>query len=165
MAEEDQWRAVGESESRCLGESLRGLRGPSGRPATDWTDGRGGRQVEGRRWSKQAGRGPFFSLLQSLLILPIRLEQSDPFQLPGILPGVSTTIISSWSKRCKGQTSEPLLRCMGAANVSMAVKGLARARKNLSERKGVLRLFVCYPERPGEVSGRSGIFFSHWARQ
>ncbi|CAK9062140.1 Putative SWI/SNF-related matrix-associated actin-dependent regulator of chromatin subfamily A member 3-like 3 [Durusdinium trenchii] len=59
--------------------------------------------------------------------------------------GVSTTIISSWSKRCKGQTSEPLLRCMGAANVSMAVKGLARARKNLSERKGVLRLFVCYP--------------------
>eukprot|EP00913_Durusdinium_trenchii_P011662 g10951.t3 len=75
----------------------------------------------------------------------------EPALVSNEVEGVSTTIISSWSKRCKGQTSEPLLRCMGAANVSMAVKGLARARKNLSERKGVLRLFVCYPERPGEV--------------
>lgn len=35
---------------------------------------------------------------------------------------------------------------MGAENVSLAVKGLARCLKDMSDRKGALRLFVCYPE-------------------
>ena len=30
--------------------------------------------------------------------------------------------------------------------MTLAVKGLARARQDLSGRKGAVRLFVCYPE-------------------
>lgn len=52
----------------------------------------------------------------------------------------------SWKKRCLGESLEPSVRCMGSANVALAVKGLARCLKDMTERKGALRIFACYPE-------------------
>ncbi|CAE7484040.1 unnamed protein product [Symbiodinium necroappetens] len=61
-----------------------------------------------------------------------------------------------WTRRCAGERSEPLVCAMGPRSVSLAVKSMARCLKEMNERKGVLRLFLCHPDMIEEVLPENG---------
>lgn len=101
----------------------------------------------------------------SLKVIPLESPYQEGEGTPGDrlrvgrkaeVQGLARTFMTSWTKRCLGQSLEPCVRCMGAENVSLAVKGLARCLKDMSDRKGALRLFVCYPEMLQETLQESG---------